>query len=85
MTEPTKQNGTDQAKPTIVCEITITNHDIENLIAFGNRAQMSGLEGAAIWAPLRANLVAVLEQANAVPDDTALIVPDAELSPGGTD
>lgn len=74
------QNGTDQqSKPTIVCELTITNHDIENLIAFGNRAQMTGLE-AGLWVELRSNLVAVLQQASAAPhpvDDPALIqLPD---------
>jgi hypothetical protein len=79
-----KANGTAPEKPTILCELTITNHDIENLIAFGNRAQMTGLE-AGLWIELRSNLVGVLEQAHAAPDSGADLIVPPDLSPGGTD
>lgn len=61
-------------------QITLTNHDIANLIAFGNRAQMNGHE-ADTWVYLKHNLVAAL-QAGEQASGPGIVIPDGpELPP----
>lgn len=57
----------------------MTNHDLANLIAFGNRAHMSGQE-ADTWVDLKHRLVATLDQLDGKPQ---IAIPGAgELPPG---
>ncbi len=63
--------------------LTLTNHDIQNIVAFGNRALMKGQE-ADTWVELKIRLSAAVEQAEH--GDAGLMLPPEEypVNPGGT-
>jgi hypothetical protein len=70
----TKEQNSAEAEPTVRVQITLSNHDIANLIAFGNRAQMNGQE-ADTWVYLKHNLVAALESADKA-GDPGIVIPE---------
>lgn len=49
--------------PTIQAQVPLSNHDLANLIAFGNRASMSGAE-ADTWVELKTRLITALAAAD---------------------
>lgn len=69
-----------QAQATVTVELT--HDDIRDLVAFGNRAQMSGVE-APRWCELNAKLVSHLRPQPAKDPGLELVGPNE--SAGGTD
>lgn len=66
--------------------LELNDVDVENLIAFGNRAQMSGAE-AEVWVRLKMGLIDALEAARAGADDPGIVTgldPDAVKNYGGS-
>ena len=84
-----EQNNREQGQPetaapeVIPVSLTLTNHDIQNIVAFGNRAHMTGQE-ADTWVDLKIRLSMAVEQAEH--GDAGLMLPPdiPPANPGGT-
>jgi hypothetical protein len=63
-----------------VITLRLTEGQIRDLIAFGNRAQMSGQE-APVWVELNGRLMQAIKEADQEELDLSEV---AELSPGGS-